>query len=71
MQINPNKMSSHYHLGLVDYKLGNLGEALDQFQAIIDNNNHDLLCYEARGLTFQKLQDHEAAIGDFNSGLRQ
>lgn len=66
LEIDCEHDPSVYHLGLMQHKLGELPEALQSFTLVIKNSRDLRIAFEARGLVFQDMKNHTAAIDDFN-----
>ncbi len=62
LEVSPDHVPSLYHLGLMQHKSQQLGEALESLTRVLDTLGDDRLVYESRGLIYQDSKNHLKAI---------
>lgn len=69
LDLNSAHVPSRYHLGLTLHKNGNLNEALQAFNILIQEKPDDRLILEARGKVYQDLEEYQKAFDDFDKAI--
>jgi tetratricopeptide (TPR) repeat protein len=70
LEVSPDHIPSLYHLGLMQHKNDKLPEALESLTNVLKEIGEDRLVYEKRGLVYQDIKNHRAAIQDFDSATK-
>ena len=69
LNMDPSYVPARYHCGLMHHRLGRLEEAVRTFGEVIKQVDDDRLVFESRGLVFQDMGKHHAAVRDFTRAI--
>lgn len=69
LSCDENFISSMFHLGLMYRRTHNFSDALRMFSKVESKLPNDKTVYIQRGLVFQDMKNHQAAIRDFEKAI--